>query len=53
MQLPWINCELRTIPQYFSVFVQGLLAYSSLSVVFTGGVGKNGSTVAVSKSQMT
>ncbi|XP_049543228.1 cholinephosphotransferase 1 isoform X4 [Anopheles darlingi] len=38
--------DIKTVPLYFAVFVFGLLAYQNASVIFTGGVGKNGSTVA-------
>ncbi|XP_053661363.1 cholinephosphotransferase 1 [Anopheles marshallii] len=38
--------DVKTIPLYFAVFVFGLLAYQNSAVIFTGGVGKNGSTVA-------
>ncbi|XP_053671489.1 cholinephosphotransferase 1 [Anopheles nili] len=38
--------DIKTIPLYFAVFVFGLLAYQNSAVIFTGGVGKNGSTVA-------
>jgi hypothetical protein len=40
--------DIKQIPLYFAVFVSGWLAYEYCSVIFvTGGVGKNGSTVAV------
>lgn len=38
---------MRTIPLYFSVIVSAIIAYGNASIIFTGGVGKNGSTVAV------
>uniref|UniRef100_A0AAG5DH38 diacylglycerol cholinephosphotransferase n=1 Tax=Anopheles atroparvus TaxID=41427 RepID=A0AAG5DH38_ANOAO len=38
--------DIKTVPLYFAVFVFGLLAYQNSAVIFTGGVGKNGSTVA-------
>lgn len=38
---------MRTIPLYFSVIVSIIIAYGNASIIFTGGVGKNGSTVAV------
>ncbi|XP_055600697.1 cholinephosphotransferase 1 isoform X1 [Uranotaenia lowii] len=38
--------DIKIVPLYFAVFVFGLLAYGNASVIFTGGVGKNGSTVA-------
>jgi hypothetical protein len=40
--------DMKQIPLYFAVVVSGWLAYEYCSVIFiTGGVGKNGSTVAV------
>jgi hypothetical protein len=40
--------DIKQLPLYFAVFVSGWLAYEYCSVIFvTGGVGKNGSTVAV------
>lgn len=48
MQLPMLGgVDIKIVPLYFAVFVFGLLAYENASVIFTGGVGKNGSTVAV------
>uniref|UniRef100_A0A1Q3FUW0 diacylglycerol cholinephosphotransferase n=1 Tax=Culex tarsalis TaxID=7177 RepID=A0A1Q3FUW0_CULTA len=38
--------DVKILPLYFAVFVFGLLAFQNASVIFTGGVGKNGSTVA-------
>lgn len=47
-QLPILGgIDIKVVPLYFAVFVYGLLAYENASVIFTGGVGKNGSTVAV------
>lgn len=47
-QLPMLGgVDIKIVPLYFAVFVFGLLAYENASVIFTGGVGKNGSTVAV------
>lgn len=40
--------DVKTLPLYIAVFVSGMLAFENASVIFTGGVGKNGSTVAVS-----
>lgn len=41
--------DLKTIPLYFAVAFAGIIAFEYATVIFTGGVGKNGSTVAVSK----
>lgn len=41
--------DVKTLPLYIAVFISGLLAFANASVIFTGGVGKNGSTVAVSR----
>nr|XP_029723910.1 cholinephosphotransferase 1 isoform X2 [Aedes albopictus] len=46
-KLPMLGgVDIKIVPLYFAVFVFGLLAYENASVIFTGGVGKNGSTVA-------
>ncbi|XP_062562001.1 cholinephosphotransferase 1 isoform X2 [Armigeres subalbatus] len=46
-KLPMLGgIDIKIVPLYFAVFVFGLLAYENASVIFTGGVGKNGSTVA-------
>lgn len=37
------------IPVYFAIFIYGLMAYGTASVILKGGCGKNGSTVAVRK----
>lgn len=47
-QLPWLDVELKLVPIYVAVLVAALLAQSKVAVIITGGVGKNGSTVAVS-----
>lgn len=47
IQLPWLNLDLQQVPLYFAVFVYGLMVYGHASVIFNGGCGKNGSTVAV------
>ena len=48
-QLPWLDVELKLVPIYVAVLVAALLAQSKVAVIITGGVGKNGSTVAVSE----
>lgn len=48
MQLPYTGTEVKVFPLWGVVSIAVLLAYSSLSVILAGGVGKNGSTVAVS-----
>jgi hypothetical protein len=40
--------ELKLVPIYVAVLVAALLAQSKVAIIITGGVGKNGSTVAVS-----
>ncbi|KAK7791693.1 hypothetical protein R5R35_008712 [Gryllus longicercus] len=45
-KLPWLNMELKLIPIYVAVLVAVLLAQSKVAIIITGGVGKNGSTVA-------
>lgn len=39
--------DVKTFPLYFAVVISGFLAFENASIIFTGGVGKNGSTVAV------
>lgn len=48
-QLPWLDVELKLVPIYVAVLVAALLAQSKVAIIITGGVGKNGSTVAVSE----
>ncbi|XP_069675289.1 cholinephosphotransferase 1 isoform X3 [Periplaneta americana] len=45
-KLPWLDVELKLVPIYVAVLVAALLAQSKVSIIITGGVGKNGSTVA-------
>jgi len=47
-QIPGLSTEVKLIPMFVAVFLAGLLAHSDLAVIISGGVGKNGSTVAVS-----
>lgn len=35
------------MPIYFAIFIYGLMAHGTASVILKGGCGKNGSTVAV------
>nr|CAH7754503.1 unnamed protein product [Callosobruchus chinensis] len=46
-KLPTLDVELKMIPLVIACGVAILLAQANISVIFTGGVGKNGSTVAV------
>lgn len=39
--------DVKTFPLYIAVLIAGMLAFEYATVIFTGGVGKNGSTVAV------
>jgi hypothetical protein len=44
-----LDVELKLVPIYVAVLVAALLAQSKVTIIITGGVGKNGSTVAVSE----
>lgn len=46
-QIPGLDMEVKLIPIGVACAVALLLAQANISVIFTGGVGKNGSTVAV------
>lgn len=46
-KIPGMDLDIKLIPLNAAVFVFGLIAYQNIIVIFTGGVGKNGSTVAV------
>lgn len=48
IQLPYTGTEVKVFPLWAAVGIAILLAQSSISVILAGGVGKNGSTVAVS-----
>jgi hypothetical protein len=48
IQLPYTGTEVKVFPLWATVGIAILLAQSSISVILAGGVGKNGSTVAVS-----
>ncbi|CAH1280601.1 unnamed protein product [Diabrotica balteata] len=45
-KLPTMNVEMKLIPIALACMIAVFLAQSNLSIIFTGGVGKNGSTVA-------
>ncbi|XP_024942469.1 cholinephosphotransferase 1 isoform X10 [Cephus cinctus] len=45
-KLPYTGTEVKVFPLWAAVGIAVLLAYSSISVILAGGVGKNGSTVA-------
>lgn len=47
-QIPGLDIEVKLIPMVIAVMLATLLAHSNLAVIVSGGVGKNGSTVAVS-----
>lgn len=49
IQLPYTGTEVKVFPLWAAVGIAILLAQSSISVILAGGVGKNGSTVAVSQ----
>ncbi|XP_017772688.1 PREDICTED: choline/ethanolaminephosphotransferase 1 isoform X2 [Nicrophorus vespilloides] len=44
--IPGLEVELQLLPVYFACLVAVKLAYANLVIVFSGGAGKNGSTVA-------
>ncbi|XP_071452387.1 cholinephosphotransferase 1 isoform X3 [Hetaerina americana] len=45
-KLPFFDVEMKLIPMFVALLVAILLAQANIVVIFTGGVGKNGSTVA-------
>ncbi|CAH0385410.1 unnamed protein product [Bemisia tabaci] len=45
-KLPLIGVELKSVPVGVSLIVSAYLAHASLTLIFSGGVGKNGSSVA-------
>lgn len=47
-QLPVLNVELRLVPVAVALSVSLIMCYTDIAVILSGGVGKNGSTVAVS-----
>jgi len=49
MQLPVIGIQLKMLPLIFSLIGGALACYSNFyTILMQGGIGKNGSTVAVS-----
>nr|CAD7396255.1 unnamed protein product [Timema poppensis] len=46
VQLPGLMVEVKLVPISIAVMMTLLLAYSNISIIVQGGVGKNGSTVA-------
>lgn len=51
LQIPVLHTQLKMIPIYFSLLGAGMQLISAFKVILLqGGVGKNGSTVAVSRS---
>lgn len=51
-QLPGLHVELRLLPITVALLVSLLLCYSYSTVILSGGIGKNGSSVAVSYQKM-
>lgn len=47
-QLPWLNIQLKLMPVVLAAITHLGMIVSQFSTIFSGGVGKNGSTVAVS-----
>lgn len=47
-QLPLLDVSLETLPAISGIFLATYVLCCNLNVIFTGGVGKNGSSVAVS-----
>ncbi|XP_052124787.1 cholinephosphotransferase 1 isoform X7 [Frankliniella occidentalis] len=45
-KIPGLDIEVKQIPMIIAVMLAALLAHSNLAVIVSGGVGKNGSTVA-------
>uniref|UniRef100_A0A1B6EBK0 diacylglycerol cholinephosphotransferase n=1 Tax=Clastoptera arizonana TaxID=38151 RepID=A0A1B6EBK0_9HEMI len=45
-KLPWVNVELKLTPVFVGILVAIYLAQNNMAVIFTGGIGKNGSSVA-------
>ncbi|XP_054269904.1 choline/ethanolaminephosphotransferase 1 isoform X4 [Macrosteles quadrilineatus] len=45
-KLPWVDMEWKVVPGLVGTAVAAYLFYSHTAVIFTGGVGKNGSSVA-------
>lgn len=47
-QIPILNIQMKMIPAIFSFLGAIFSCTNYFRVIFTGGVGKNGSTIAVS-----
>ncbi|CAN8027189.1 unnamed protein product [Ixodes persulcatus] len=45
-RLPMLNVELRLVPVAVALSVSLIMCYTDIAVILSGGVGKNGSTVA-------
>ncbi|GFY70700.1 hypothetical protein TNIN_274251 [Trichonephila inaurata madagascariensis] len=45
-QIPKICIEIKLMPVFAGILTASLAFYSNLTMIFTGGIGKNGSTVA-------
>ena len=49
LQIPWLmHAKLQLIPTYFSIGNEILIMTTNARAILSGGVGKNGSSVAVS-----
>ncbi|KAF8786615.1 Cholinephosphotransferase 1 like protein [Argiope bruennichi] len=47
MQIPSLYIEIKFIPLFMGIIAASFAFYSNFTVIFTGGAGKNGSTVAI------
>ncbi|XP_022252701.1 cholinephosphotransferase 1-like isoform X2 [Limulus polyphemus] len=45
-RIPWVNLEMKLLPVLCGIFAASIAVYSYFTVIFTGGIGRNGSTVA-------
>lgn len=48
VKVPGLNMELKILPAIAIAIAHAIVAFNNFSVILAGGVGKNGSTVAVS-----
>ncbi|XP_067135767.1 choline/ethanolaminephosphotransferase 1-like isoform X2 [Centruroides vittatus] len=46
LKIPYLHVELRLLPVALALTVSVIICYSLLTIILSGGVGKNGSTVA-------
>ncbi|XP_076313260.1 LOW QUALITY PROTEIN: cholinephosphotransferase 1-like [Tachypleus tridentatus] len=46
-RIPWVNLEMKLLPVLCGIFAASIAVYSYFTVIFTGGIGRNGSTVAL------